>query len=62
MNGPHQQLTKPKFLIQKSRLKTYLLRIFDQNHGLTGLKIWKFFKYIEGTFFSSKTPPFEETT
>ena len=39
MNGPHQQMTKPKFLIQKSTLETYLLRIFDQNHGLTPLEI-----------------------
>ena len=45
MNGPHQQMTKPKFLIQKSTLETYLLRIFDQNHGLTPLEIRNFFNY-----------------
>ena len=53
MNGPHQQLTKPKFLIQKSRLKTYLLRIFDQNHGLTPLEIRNFFNYIKMIFLLS---------
>ena len=54
MNGPHQQMTKPKFVIQKSRLETYLLRIFDQNHGLTLLEIFfNFFNYIKMIFLLS---------
>ena len=53
MNGPHQQMTKPKFLIQKSRLETYLLRIFDQNHGLTPVEIRNFFNYIKMIFLLS---------
>ena len=51
MNGPHQQMTKPKFLIQKSRLETYLQRIFDQNHGLSPLE--NFFNYIKMIFLLS---------
>ena len=63
MNGPHQQMTKPKFLIQKSRLETYLLRIFDQNHGLTLLEIFQFFQlYKNDIFIVYIKPPFEKTT
>ena len=36
--------------------------ILDQNHGLTPLKICKFFGYIKMTFLSFKKPPFEKRT
>ena len=46
-------------LLRKRRLKK-IFRNFDQNHGLTTLKICKFFNFSYLVFLSFKKAPFEK--
>ena len=40
----------------------YIFGTYDQNHGLTRFKIFKFFDYSKMSFLWTKKPPFDKTT
>ena len=55
----HTEATKPRSLVQKSRLERYFELM---SHGLTRFKICKFFDYSKMSFLWTKKPPFDKTT